>query len=375
MIPKTKLVTHRELLEVLNYDPQSGLMSWKCPTRRHSQDIGSIHSNGRRYISIDRKAYGAHRLAWFYVTTAWPNGNVRPINGNYLDLRFENLAIETPSDTARHSKHKSNNTSGFRGVSWDKTRGRWIATIRESGAQRTLGRFATKQEAAAAYQAAHTRITSQGAPVPEDIEIRREKARVYARYRALWKRTLRGAAGLTAWASFEEFCTDIGSEHRNHQTIVAIDGSRPVGPNNWKWTEPLYAQFDTSTREGRNAYERAVKEKSPHIWRDQRLRASFGITLVDYHRMLDAQGGVCATCGEAERRRRGGKLTRLAVDHCHSTGAIRGLLCSPCNQAIGLFRDDPDLLRKAAAYLERHAKASPSAASSSTALTEGVRST
>lgn len=376
MIPKTKTVTHAELIKMLNYDAQSGEMSWRNPAGRNPKEIGSIHANGRRYITISRKSYGAHRLAWFYVKGRWPKGNVRPINGDYLDLRLENLVVESPSDTARHSKHRINNTSGYRGVSWDKTRGKWIATIRENNAQRSLGRFDTKEAAAEAFEVARQRIMANGAPVPEDMEQRREAARLYSRYRALWKRTLRQAAGLTGWTSFEAFKADIGSELRDFQTIVAADGSQPVGPGNWCWTDPLYSQFDTTTREGRNAYERAIKDKHPHIWRDQRLHTSFGITLVDYHRMLDAQSGVCATCGEPERRVRAGKVTRLAVDHCHSTGVIRGLLCSPCNQAMGLFRDDPDLLRKAADYLERHAKASPSAAFRSTpAERKGARST
>lgn len=64
--------------------------------------------------------------------------------------------------------------------------------------------------------------------------------------------------------------------------------------------------------------------------------------------MLEMQGGVCAICGGKD------KNFRLAVDHCHQTGKIRGLLCSACNKAIGGFKDSPMLLIKAMRYLHKH---------------------
>jgi hypothetical protein len=66
--------------------------------------------------------------------------------------------------------------------------------------------------------------------------------------------------------------------------------------------------------------------------------------------LLSAQDGRCAICG-AERGTR-----RLAIDHDHTTGFIRGLLCVRCNTGLGSFRDDPELLRKAIEYLDRAAK-------------------
>lgn len=85
-------------------------------------------------------------------------------------------------------------------------------------------------------------------------------------------------------------------------------------------------------------------------WRERRdhgLRFKFGITLADYEAMSEAQGGVCAICKKPPQKHR----RHLDVDHDHKTGRVRGLLCSPCNRAIGYFRDDPELMRAAAAYL------------------------
>lgn len=76
----------------------------------------------------------------------------------------------------------------------------------------------------------------------------------------------------------------------------------------------------------------------------------YGIQVDDFDRMNDNQGGVCAICRRPptwENRR------RLSIDHCHTTGTVRGLLCDGCNQGIGRFNDDPNLLREAIAYLER----------------------
>lgn len=79
--------------------------------------------------------------------------------------------------------------------------------------------------------------------------------------------------------------------------------------------------------------------------RDEKLKRAYGISGTDYERILEKQGGVCAICGSAPHKK------RLAVDHCHKTGAVRGLLCSICNVAVGLLKDDPELIENALNYL------------------------
>lgn len=82
---------------------------------------------------------------------------------------------------------------------------------------------------------------------------------------------------------------------------------------------------------------------------DEHYRRKYGITGAVRDRMLSEQGGVCKICKRAPDPRHGG--SRLHVDHCHTTGRVRGLLCSPCNTALGLLREDPLLFAAAAAYL------------------------
>lgn len=79
-------------------------------------------------------------------------------------------------------------------------------------------------------------------------------------------------------------------------------------------------------------------------------KRNYGISRKQYNDLMLLQGGVCAICGEPPRTARGG---RLYVDHCHATGAVRGLLCPGCNSALGKIGDDPERLRRAAAYVER----------------------
>jgi len=90
-----------------------------------------------------------------------------------------------------------------------------------------------------------------------------------------------------------------------------------------------------------------------HEWRKQSLKA-YGMTVAEYDEMLVKQGGKCAVCVRPERKQRGDQILRLSVDHDHDTGEVRGLLCSTCNTGLGQFRDDPDLLISAAAYIMEH---------------------
>jgi hypothetical protein len=82
-----------------------------------------------------------------------------------------------------------------------------------------------------------------------------------------------------------------------------------------------------------------------------------GVTKEQYYSMLEKQGGVCAICGADKSRvkdkSKNGKTLMFAIDHCHTTGKIRGLLCSKCNMAIGQLGDTADSVNRAVEYLRR----------------------
>ena len=80
---------------------------------------------------------------------------------------------------------------------------------------------------------------------------------------------------------------------------------------------------------------------------DFELRRRYGLSRADYDALLARQGGVCAVC-----RNKPKPGLRLQIDHCHSTGAVRGLLCLNCNSMLGMGDDDPQRLRAGIAYLE-----------------------
>lgn len=75
------------------------------------------------------------------------------------------------------------------------------------------------------------------------------------------------------------------------------------------------------------------------------IKSTYGLTLDQYDRMLDNQNGVCAICGQPEIMR------RLAVDHDHETGKVRGLLCTQCNFKLGILEDE-DFVSRATEYLK-----------------------
>ena len=101
-------------------------------------------------------------------------------------------------------------------------------------------------------------------------------------------------------------------------------------------------------RKGCPDYERRRYQSVRAETRERHLVRKYGVTLAIYERMLAAQGGKCAICGALESHQHHGVFH---VDHCHSTGAVRGLLCRGCNHVLGHVKDDPETLRRAAAYL------------------------
>lgn len=106
-------------------------------------------------------------------------------------------------------------------------------------------------------------------------------------------------------------------------------------------------------RENAKQWTKTNPEKAKRSRRNTCLKRMYGITLSDYEFMLEKQNKSCAICNTKEP---GGKGNSFVVDHCHTTGKVRKLLCTKCNCAIGLLNEDPTLFDAAKKYLENHAK-------------------
>lgn len=156
--PKELLVTHERLLEILNYDPETGIFRWKISPalRVKIGDVaGSRQSGGYLQFAICRRLYRVHRVAWFYMTGEWPAQDLDHINGIKDDNRFANLRPSTRSQNQHNQRGpRSNNKCGYLGVYAVTTRTgeiRFRALINVDGEKINLGRFDSPEEAHAAY--------------------------------------------------------------------------------------------------------------------------------------------------------------------------------------------------------------------------------
>lgn len=160
-----------------------------------------------------------------------------------------------------------------------------------------------------------------------------------------WK-GMRRANIVRGWNDFWAFASDVGDKPGARYTLKRRDEAKPFGPDNWYWREPIPESFRVNeSRERKAAYMRAWNAKNPIRKKQYDLKKLYGVTLAEYEALLVEQDGKCAICGQKDN------FFSLAVDHCHGSNRIRGLLCSLCNRGIGMFRDSPDLLLRAVEYL------------------------
>jgi hypothetical protein len=110
---------------------------------------------------------------------------------------------------------------------------------------------------------------------------------------------------------------------------------KPPNPKHWRFNSPC--------RKCSNIARQDVEGK--RYQREYQLKNKYGIGIKEYNDMLENQNGVCKICNGVDVK------NLLAVDHCHSTGKIRGILCGDCNTGLGRFKDDVDLLNKAIEYI------------------------
>jgi hypothetical protein len=150
------MITQSRLKQLLAYDPETGVFRrvcdqgrWKKGSIAGSTDDASGSSGGYVKIYVDGRRYRAHRLAWMYMTGAFPS-SVDHINHDRSDNRWLNLRMASQPDNAKNRKMNSNNSSGFRGVSWYKPSGKWMAYINTApGKRKNLGYFDTILDAVA----------------------------------------------------------------------------------------------------------------------------------------------------------------------------------------------------------------------------------
>ena len=132
-----------EFRDFLNYDPESGLFTWKIDRSRgvKAGDIaGSINKRGYVVLSILNKRYKAHRLAWFMTYGEWPE-QIDHINQCKSDNRIVNLREANPAINAKNKGLYKSNKSGVNGVTWCKNTNKWKVQIRVKNELIYLGVF------------------------------------------------------------------------------------------------------------------------------------------------------------------------------------------------------------------------------------------
>lgn len=148
------MITQALLHQTFNYDPETGVFAWKLrPSQAvHVGDVAGKRTTGG-YIALkyQGKLIAAHRAAWLYVHGALPPKDTDHINGIKSDNRIANLRPATRSQNCGNQKRRCTNTSGCKGVNFDKTRGKWKARIMVDYRRHSLGYFDTPEDAAAAY--------------------------------------------------------------------------------------------------------------------------------------------------------------------------------------------------------------------------------
>lgn len=151
-------MTQEYLKSIVDYDPETGFIVWAFHRGSRSEKGRTAGykrpNNGYITISINKKTYLAHRLAWLYMYGEWPNGQVDHINHIRTDNRIKNLRVVDSTGNNKNSSLPSTNTSGHVGVYFDKKIGKWMAKIHKNNKQIWLGYFLSIDDAIIARKTA-----------------------------------------------------------------------------------------------------------------------------------------------------------------------------------------------------------------------------
>lgn len=162
---KEKPLTYKEAVQYLSYNEDTGEFTWKWRSGNRSKlqswnsrfagkIAGTINPDGYISITVNYTTNQGHRVAWLMTYGHWPEGIIDHINGIRTDNRICNLREATHSQNMQNRKIQINNTSGFRGVSWDGKYKNWRARIKVGGKSISIGAYQSPELASQAYEAA-----------------------------------------------------------------------------------------------------------------------------------------------------------------------------------------------------------------------------
>jgi hypothetical protein len=150
------LISQEYLKSILEYSPETGDFVRLVETinrKGHIGDVAGYLDHGYVRIKINTISYGAHRLAWLYMTGNWPNDQIDHKNHIRNDNRWENLRDVIHKHNSYNRGENVNNTTGYKGVYEDKRSGLYTARITVNGIGIYLGTFITPKEASIVYEA------------------------------------------------------------------------------------------------------------------------------------------------------------------------------------------------------------------------------
>lgn len=146
------MLTYEYLVTRLEYNKETGIFIWlttKSNKIKIGDIAGSLQHEGYHRVSIDKKEYLSHRLAWFYIYKEWPKGQIDHINGIKNDNRIKNLRDVSHSINGQNqTKHRNGHLVG---TTWCKRDKKWIAYIYINRKRKHIGVFLSQQEAHEAY--------------------------------------------------------------------------------------------------------------------------------------------------------------------------------------------------------------------------------
>lgn len=165
-------LTQDQIKSIMNYDPNTGLLTWISTPRRDliGKTVGAKMGDGYLSTRVRGKSYLLHRLIWLYTYGYFPK-SIDHKNGIKTDNRIDNLRLADNDENVMNQPLKSNNTSGFKGVSWHKIMGKWLAYITHKGIRIRLGYFSDINQAAKTVAEARDRLHGEFANHGEFNEI------------------------------------------------------------------------------------------------------------------------------------------------------------------------------------------------------------